>query len=202
LGGTVADLGADRGQRPWVGPGPGGSDEDLLGLVPVLIGDGAGPPGQLQGDRLGEHVPLGQRSEQNLVAAGQRLDRLVLGGLARGHPGHVHQPGPGRALPVGDMCVLGIEGLQQATPDSRLDRVDSLQHPEASGQFGLGQIRGFNLSEESHCGLQHVKGLIGASRNRHHSHAAYVTSIRLVLTRVITLAMYALAPALVAVTVF
>ena len=36
---------------------PGGSAQDLLSLAPALIRHGAGPPGQLQGDRLGEHDP-------------------------------------------------------------------------------------------------------------------------------------------------
>ncbi len=49
----------------------GGGDQDLLGLAPVLIGDGLGPPGQLEGDGLGEDVALGQGREQDLVAAGQ-----------------------------------------------------------------------------------------------------------------------------------
>ena len=50
--GPVPDLRADRGQRPQVRPGPGRRHQELLGLVPVLRGDGAGPPGQLQRHRL------------------------------------------------------------------------------------------------------------------------------------------------------
>jgi hypothetical protein len=54
--------------------------------------------------------PSGQRRVQHAMAAGQRLDRQVLGGLAPGHPQRMDQPGPGGALPVGQVRVLGVEG--------------------------------------------------------------------------------------------
>ena len=114
LRGPVPDLRADRGQRPQARPGPGRGHHDLLGLGPVVRRDGPGPLGQLQRDRLGQHVPLGQGGQQDRVVAGQRLDRLVLAGLPPGHPGAVHQPGPGGPLPVGQVPVLGVEDLQEA----------------------------------------------------------------------------------------
>ncbi len=103
---------------------------DSLGLPRQLdriaagtTGGGLRPFGQLQGDRLGDHVSLGQGSKQDLVAAGQPLDRLVLAGLALGDPGRVDQPGPGGPLPVGQVPVLGVENLQQPTADGGPDRI-------------------------------------------------------------------------------
>ncbi len=169
-GGAGADLRADRGQCPQVRPGPGGGDQDLLGLVPVLAGDGPGPPGQLQGDRRGDHVAVEQPGQQHLVVAGQRLDRQVLPGLAPGDPGHVDQPGPGAPLAVSQVRVLSVEGHQQAAADRRLDRVGPLQDPQPVrdrlGGHGRRVLRGQELQR----GRQHAQRLGSGGRDRPHAH--------------------------------
>ena len=155
-GGAVPDLRADRRQRPQPGPGPGGRHHDLLRLAPELPGDRARPLGHLQGRRPGQHVPLGQRAQQHRVVAGQGLHGLVLAGLAPGHPGGVHQPGPGRPLPVGHRAVLGVEGLQEPAPHRRPDRVGPLQHLQPSGQHLGRQLRRVQAGQGPQHGLQHL----------------------------------------------
>ena len=176
-GGAGADLRADRGQAPQVHAGPGRGDQDLLGLAPVLRRDRLGPPGQLQRLGLGEHPALGQRRVQHAVAAGQRLDRQVLSGLAPGHPQRVDQPGPGAALPAGQVPVPGIEDLQQPPANGGSGRVGPFQGPQLVRDGPGGQAGRVLACEEhqrallhAHRGLQHGQGLGAGGRNRRGTH--------------------------------
>ena len=177
LGGAGPDLRADRRQAAQVDAAPGRGDQDLLGRAPVLIRDRLGPLGQLQGLGLGDHPALGQGRVQDLVAAGQRLDRQVLGGLAPGDPQRVDQPGPGAALPAGQVPVLGIEDLQQPPPEGGSGRVGPFQGPELvrggrGGQAGrvLGGQEHQRALLRAHRGLQHGQGLGAGGRNRRGAH--------------------------------
>ena len=88
-----------------------------------------GPLGQLQGFGLGDGAGA-EPGQQRLVVAVQGLDGLVLGGLRPGDPGHVHQPGPQRLLPVGLVPVLGVVRGQQRGQRRGEDRVGLDQFPD------------------------------------------------------------------------
>ena len=111
------------------------------------------------------------------MVAGQRLDGLVLGGLALGDPGRMDQPGPGGPLPVGQVPVLDVEDLEKPGPDRGFDRVVAFQGPQLvrGGRGGQGgRVLGGQESQRGFLqalrGLQHGQRLGGGGRDRRGAH--------------------------------
>jgi hypothetical protein len=165
-GDPAADLGHHDGQRGQVRALGGRGDQDLLGLVPVLRGEGPQPPGQLQRDRGGQRVAAAQRGQQRGVLAGQRGHGQVPGGLPPGDPQGMHQPGPGAALPVGQVAIGGVERGQQPPPGRRADGVGPFQAAQAPGQLGGGHLGGVGIGEVAQRAVQHGQRLGDTARDR------------------------------------
>ena len=79
--------------------------------------------------------------------AGQGLDRLVLGSLGPGDPGHVHQPAPQRLLPVALVPVLGVERGQHRGQCRREHRIGLDQLPDVLGERLGGQLRRVQIGQ-------------------------------------------------------
>ena len=71
-----------------------------------------------------------------------------------GDPAHVHQPGPQRLLPVGQVPVLGVKGGQQLGPCRRPDRVGLLHSLQEPGQRRGRQARRVDVGQVADQGLQ------------------------------------------------
>ena len=137
--GFVGGLGDDP-QPVQVGPGPGGLQQDLVGVGPhLLVADPPGPVGHLPRPR-GGHRALGGGFVEEGVAAQQA--HLADGGLGVLTPelGLGGEPGGGAGVAVGVVGAVGVEPPQQPVLRSGkpgLDRPDRDQGLAAGGPVQL-----------------------------------------------------------------
>ena len=159
------DLGGQAGQVLLAGAGPGGGDQDVIGGLAAPGGKLVGPGADGQGHRLGQHDPLGQRSEHLRVGQGAAGPADVAAGRAFGDAGVVDQPGGGAVAGVVAVAPPGGERGEDPGPGRGAHRAALLQGLQASGLGAGGQgggVQGGQLAQPVQEHLYCIAGIGGS----------------------------------------
>ena len=157
--GLVGGLGDDP-QPVQVRPGPGGLQQDLVGVAPhLLVADPAGPAGHLPRPR-GRHRAFGGGVVQQRVPAEEaHLPDGRLGVLAP-EAGAGGEPGGGGGVAVGVVGAVGVEPAQQPGLRRRQpgrDRADRDQGLPAGGAVQVAGGRGVEVVRHRLPGAQRLR---------------------------------------------
>ena len=124
--GPLVHLGDQRGQVRQPQPGRRRRDQQLVGLLPVLLRQLVRPRADRPAVRLGD-LPGGQRRQHPGVRGSPAGPGGVVRRRAAGDPGPVHQPGPHAVIRVRPVPLADGERGQEASPRRGGDRIGLLE---------------------------------------------------------------------------
>ena len=137
-GEAAAHLVGQGAQTGQVRTGRRGTQQDLIGVAAVLLGQQVAPFAQLPRPG-GRDPPGGQRLANRRVVTKTPHPSHRTGRRARRDPGLPFQPGPRRTVPVILVPAAGAERRQHPRPRSGVHGFGPLQPPQALGLLGPGQ---------------------------------------------------------------
>ena len=171
--GPLVHLGEQRTQVPQAQPRRGGRDQQLIGLVPELLRQLAGPPADHPPRRLRD-LPRGQRCQHLRVRAGPPGPRGIPDRGAPGDPGAVHQPRQHAVIRIGRIPLPGGERGQEAGPRRRGDRLGLLQAVQALGLGLGGELGRIGGRQVRQPGLHHLHRLADTGEDRGAAHLGHL----------------------------